>query len=41
MILKIDDFTAGNGWLEKFINRHSLIFKSFHGKANVVDKEMR
>lgn len=35
--IKMEDFKASNGWLEKFRNRHSISFKSVSGEAGDVD----
>lgn len=35
-VLKIVRFTASNGWLEKFLKRHSITLKSIQGEAGAV-----
>lgn len=35
-----DDFTASNGWLESFLNRHQLKLAQLHGESADVDPEV-
>jgi hypothetical protein len=37
--LNIDDFKASEGWLGKFKQRHSIIFKSVQGEAAQIDHD--
>lgn len=37
--LKIPDFKASDGWLDKFKNRYGLVYKSLRGEANSVDQK--
>ena len=38
--LKIDDFKASEGWLEKFKIRHNIKLKTKKGESNSVDTEV-
>jgi hypothetical protein len=38
-LLNIEDFKASNGWLDKFKERHGIVFKTLQGEAAAVDME--
>ena len=35
--LKINNFAASNGWLDRFATRHQLKFSNLHGESAGVD----
>jgi hypothetical protein len=36
-LMKIEGFAASNGWLDKFKERHGIVFKSVQGEAAAVN----
>lgn len=39
-LLKIENFNASAGWLEKFKARHNIVFRTLHGEAKDVPQEI-